>query len=175
MSRTGPAASVSSGCRACGSHLTQSHWAIHSLLAHTMIRMSSGEWNTVICAIIARTSSRTATGSPVRLIRAKECRATATGSPATVECARTNLRSAPEVSASRSSTGRESGGTSWTASFCTPVPSRTVPKSSSRGRRSHSRWLIATHHSESGAGPLHSSASRCWTAARRARLRICDR
>ncbi|WP_346020918.1 hypothetical protein [Streptosporangium nondiastaticum] len=100
--------------------------------------MSSGEWNTVICAIIARTSSRTATGSPVRLIRAKECRATATGSPATVECARTNLRSAPEVSASRSSTGRESGGTSWTASFCTPVPSRTVPKSSSRGRRSHS-------------------------------------
>ncbi len=140
-----------------------------------MIRMSSGEWNTVSCATIARTRSRIAVGSPVSLIRANEPSATATGSLATVECALMKRRSAPADSASRSSTGLESGGMIWMASFCTPVPSRTVAKSSSRGRRSHRRWLIATHHRPSGSGLLHSSASRCCLAARLARLRTWSR
>ncbi len=175
MSRTGPAASVSSGCRACGSHLTHSHWAIQSLPAHTATRMSSGEWKTASCPTSARTRSRMAFGSPVGTMRAKEWSAMAIGRSSTVEWAPTKRRSAPADMASRSSTGLDSGGMSCTARRWVPVPTRTVAKSPSRGLRSHRRGPMATDHSESGSGPFQWSASRCWRAALRTFFRVCDR
>ncbi len=76
---------------------------------------------------------------------------------------------------SRSSIGFVSGAISCTASFCAPLASRTWMKSSSDGRRSHSRALIASDHSELGSGLAHSSASRCCRAALRTFLRTCPR
>jgi hypothetical protein len=175
ISRTGPAASVSSGCIACGSHFIQSHDGIRSGDAHSEIRRSSGEWNDAAWAIRACTRPRTARGSPAGMMRENDERETAIGRLGTVECARTNRRSAPAVIGSRSSIGLVSGGMSWTASRCGPLPMRMLPKSASLARRSHSRALITSDHSDAGSGLFHSSASRCCAVARRTFWRTCDR
>ena len=170
ISRTGPAASRSVGCRVCGSHLAQSHSRIRSGGAQTQIRTSSGEWNAASWAIIARTMARAAPGSPATHTRLNARRDMPTGSSGTRAWVLMNRRSAPAHSGSRSSAGLVCGGTSRTPSCWVPVPSRMLPKSASCGRRSHTRacWLAAvTHHSAAGCGLVHSSACRCARAARR--------
>ncbi|GAA3413910.1 hypothetical protein GCM10018952_32330 [Streptosporangium vulgare] len=99
----------------------------------------------------------------------------AMGRSATVEWARTKRRSAPADMASRSSTGLDSGGMSWTARRWEPVPTRTAPKSASEGRRSHRRALSAIAQRASGSGPFQSSAARCLLAARLTLARVWDR
>src|SRR3954452_23710668 len=84
ISRTGPAASVSSGCIACGSHFIQSHDGIRSGDAHSEIRRSSGEWNDAAWAIRACTRPRTARGSPAGMMRENDERETAIGRVGTV-------------------------------------------------------------------------------------------
>ena len=178
ISRTGPAASRSVACSACGSHLAQSHSGIRSAGAQTQIRTSSGEWNAASWAVIARIMPRAAAGSPATQTRLNARRDMPTGSSGTRAWVRMKRRSAPAHSGSRSSAGLVCGGTSRTPSCWVPVPSRMVPKSASCGRRSHTRacWLAAiTHHSAAGSGLVHSSACRCALAARRTCRRVWPR
>ncbi len=82
------------------------------------------------------------------------------------------LRSAWALSGSRSSTGLVELDDSFRPSFCSPTAIRISPKSSSRGRRSHSRVVPVIDQRAPGSGCRHARAS-CWsTTAPRTLRRI---
>ncbi|RAO21303.1 hypothetical protein LUPAC07_01120 [Micromonospora noduli] len=173
--RRAPAASVRPLWWACGSHFTQPQDDCRSGAATTAITRSSGAWKVASCPSAARVRSSTGSRSPRSTTRLNARTDSAVGSSGTVECARTNRRSAMALIGSRSSTGFVSGGTISTASRCGPRAIRVSPKSSSVIRRSQSRRDAAIDQSASGSGCRQAIAARCCSAARRVRLRICAR
>jgi hypothetical protein len=66
INRIGPSASLRSGWRACGNHLTQSQSSRRSVLVQTAIRRLSGACREASCATIARASDRDRSSSPGR-------------------------------------------------------------------------------------------------------------
>ena len=174
-SRSGPAASLIVGCNPCGSHLSQSQSLSRTGSAQTTMRRSSGAWNVASCASIERKRPDRASASPVMITRLNARSEIAIGSADTLAHALSSRRSAPADSGSRSSTGLVSGAMSGTARRCLPIATRTSAKSSSVGRRSHSRLPAAIDHRVDGSGCSQYRASRCAAATRRTRRRTWPR
>ena len=175
MRRSGPEPSVRVGCWAWGTHLSQSHSCAPVSSAQTAMRSSVGACQVRACTTMPRSSSRRASRGPSRVTRAKERMARATARSGTTPLTRVNRRRAAAESGSTSSSGWDSGSCSSSASCWLPVPMRTVAKSGSCGRRSHSRSVAARDSSANGSGCTQLSASRCSTDAARARRRTWDR
>ena len=150
--RTGPTPSASVGCWRCGSHLTHCHDCWFALPAATISDTSVGACHVTSCATIANATLRHASSSPTRWTARKPRRSTASGTDWITRWVRMKRRNAPVVSGSRSSMGCDSGGVIRFADCWRPTESRTEPKSSASGRRSHMRIPPTTVHRLSGAG-----------------------
>ncbi len=178
--RSGPTASRRRRCSRCGSHFVHSHARVVSGAATTASAASSGPCHNAYCATIARAIARAGPRSPsgcagsshtVELARSDS----ATGRSGTTEWASRNRRSADAVTGSMPSTGPVCGAINRVASRCAPRPIRTCPKSSSAGRRSHSRPAASTAGHAAGSGWTDSATSRCRAAISRTSARTVSR
>ncbi len=173
--RSEPMPSLIVGCWTWGSHLAHSHSCFARPEVTTAMSTSSGVWKVASWEIIARANARPCLASPSIPTAAKPRSAITMGRSGTIECARTNRRSARVVNGSSSSTGPVCGGTNLVSSRCEPRPTRRWQKSESFCRRSHMRRLVAIDHNACGSGWCHSREARCSATASRARSRIWPR
>ena len=151
--RAPPRASLTCVDRACGSHLTHSHWLRCSWAHSTATRSRAGDTKVARWQTMARTWARAASGSPHTSTRPNSLSMTPQGTSSRLEWVARNRLMAEWQTTSGLARAGSSGFTSSMDSSWEEEPMRTLRRSGALASRSHSRlpsWAMSTRASGSG-------------------------